>query len=302
MEPRDLELFLTLSEGLHFGDAAAALHMSPSAVTRAVQRLEAQVGAALFDRDNRKVRLTAAGVEFRQFARQTLEQWRALQMSLSDPANAVAGEISLFSSVTAAYTILARILPVLRREHPGLEIQLHTGDQAEALQRLVRGFEEVAVSARPEQLPPDIAFQALTSSPVRLIAPRVDCPVSAAIDAAGAGDIPWEGLPFIQPESGVVLQHVDRLFAALPRQPDTYARVSGNEAIVSMVGLGLGIGLVPEIVLDQSPLRDAIRVLTLPVALPPIVIGMATRSRNRERPAIEALWTVAASVYGAYDG
>lgn len=302
MEPRDLELFLSLSESLHFGDAAAAMHMSPSAVTRAVQRLEARVGAELFDRDNRKVSLTAAGVAFRQFARQTLQEWRDLQGNLAGRGAELQGEISLYSSVTAAYTILARILPVLRRDYPGLEIKLHTGDQAEALQRLKRGYEDVAVSAQPAQLPADIVFQPLTSSPLRLIAPRVDCPVSAAIDTAPSGEIPWSQLPFIQPESGVVLQRVEALFATLPTPPATQVRVSGNEAMVSMVGLGLGVSLVPEIVLEQSPLQEAVRVLPVPVRLPTIEIGIAARSRQLQQPAVQALWAVASEVYGAYDG
>ncbi len=302
VETKELELFLELSEVLHFGDAGAALHMSPSAVTRAIQRLEAQVGVPLFDRDNRKVSLTAAGLEFRRYARQTLQQWQELQLALAGDAKELRGTVSLFSSVTASYTILARILPTFRAEYPGLELKLHTGDQAEALQRLTRHYEDVAICARPERLPAEIQFQALTSSPVRLIGPRVACPVSAALDAAGENTIPWQQLPFIQPESGVVLQHVQQLFDALAQPPEIYARVSGNEAMVSMVSLGLGVALVPEIVLNKSPLQSSVRVLPLPAPLPAMIIGMATPARNMAKPAIEALWTVAATVYGAYDG
>ena len=61
MDIRSLQLFIDLAEELHFGRAAARSHMSPSAATRALQRLEAEVGNRLFERDNRSVRLTSDG-------------------------------------------------------------------------------------------------------------------------------------------------------------------------------------------------------------------------------------------------
>ena len=61
MTTHELEIFITLADQLHFGRASQTCNLSPSALTRAIQRLEEEVGQPLFIRDNRKVMLTAAG-------------------------------------------------------------------------------------------------------------------------------------------------------------------------------------------------------------------------------------------------
>ena len=57
-------------------------------------------------------------------------------------------------------------------------------------------------------------------------------------------------------------------------KPNIYASVSGHEAIVSMVGLGFGVGLVPELVINNSPLKDKIQILNVEPALQPFAIGL----------------------------
>ena len=61
MDLRNLELFLHLADSLHFGKSADAMAVSPSTLSRAIQRLEQKTGCVLFERDNRSVRLTPAG-------------------------------------------------------------------------------------------------------------------------------------------------------------------------------------------------------------------------------------------------
>lgn len=61
MDLRDLKTFLHLAESRHFGRSARAMHVSPSTLSRQIQRLEEDLGQALFIRDNRTVTLTEAG-------------------------------------------------------------------------------------------------------------------------------------------------------------------------------------------------------------------------------------------------
>ncbi|UZG98843.1 LysR family transcriptional regulator [Salmonella enterica subsp. enterica] len=72
MDLRDLKTFLHLAESRHFGRSARAMHVSPSTLSRQIQRLEEDLGQPLFVRDNRTVTLTEAGEELRVFAQQTL--------------------------------------------------------------------------------------------------------------------------------------------------------------------------------------------------------------------------------------
>ncbi len=72
LDLRDLKTFLHLAESRHFGRSARAMHVSPSTLSRQIQRLEEDLGQPLFVRDNRTVTLTEAGEELRVFAQQTL--------------------------------------------------------------------------------------------------------------------------------------------------------------------------------------------------------------------------------------
>ena len=65
MDLRDLKMFLHLAESRHFGRSARAMHVSPSTLSRQIQRLEEDLGQPLFVRDNRTVTLTEAGEELR---------------------------------------------------------------------------------------------------------------------------------------------------------------------------------------------------------------------------------------------
>ena len=66
MDLRDLKTFLHLAESRHFGRSARAMHVSPSTLSRQIQRLEEDLGQPLFVRDNRTVTLTEAGEELRK--------------------------------------------------------------------------------------------------------------------------------------------------------------------------------------------------------------------------------------------
>ena len=76
--------------------------------------------------------------------------------------------------------------------------------------------------------------------------------------------------------------------------PRIYAQVAGNEAIVSMVSLGLGIGVVPKIVLDNSPLADRIRIVEVEPTLDPYTLGLVVQKKNLENPLVCAFWELAA--------
>ena len=124
MDIRELRLFLHLAESCHFGKTAAAMYISPSTLSRQIQRLEESLGHQLFLRDNRTVQLTAAGEQLKKFAQETVLQYQQLQHALNHQSPSLTGELRLFCSVTAAYSHLPQILDQFRAEHPQVEIKL----------------------------------------------------------------------------------------------------------------------------------------------------------------------------------
>ncbi|STL47420.1 DNA-binding transcriptional regulator IlvY [Escherichia coli] len=92
------------------------MHVSPSTLSRQIQRLEEDLGQPLFVRDNRTVTLTEAGEELRVFAQQTLLQYQQLRHTIDQQGPSLSGELHIFCSVTAAYSHLPPILDRFRAD------------------------------------------------------------------------------------------------------------------------------------------------------------------------------------------
>lgn len=289
MDTRQLRQFINVAETLHFGRASEASHVSPSALSRSIQQLEAEAGVRLFERDNRTVLLTHEGNLFLDYARDTLTQWDVIRHALMEEAGELHGQVSMYCSVTASYSFLFDLLSEFRRDHPRIEIKLHTGDPEHALSRVLAGNEDIAIGARPGTLPNGVAFKSMQTSPLVFIAARErreHVRLSGCEPVADA----WAKTPMILSESGLSRQRVDAWFGKLGIQPEIYAQVAGNEAIVSMVSLGFGVGVVPRIVLDNSPLIGKIRVLDICPELEAYDVGLFTLEKKLKSPLINAFW------------
>jgi len=75
--------------------------------------------------------------------------------------------------------------------------------------------------------------------------------------------------------------------------PKIYSQVAGNEAIIVMVALGCGIGLVPKLVLEKSQLVNQVQIIKNAPELKPFTIGLCTRQQNLDNPRVRALWDIA---------
>ena len=301
MNIRLLSHFLALAEHLHFGQASVACNISISALSRSIRQLEGEVGARLFDRDNRSVTLTRKGQKFQHYAKNSTRQWRVICNELKEDTDDLQGEISLYCSVTASHSILFDLLNRFRPNHPGIEIKLHTGDPELAISRVIAGHEEIAIAALPESPPRGLSTCAITESPLVFIAANdssIVVPDSSATNNRhnnnGPGKKQWAEVPMILSESSLARSRVNQWFRDIRVNPRIYAQVAGNEAIVSMVSLGLGIGVVPKIVLDNSPLADRIRIVEVEPTLDPYTLGLVVLKKNLENPLVSAFWELAA--------
>lgn len=285
MDIRALNIFLHLARSLHFGRTSRACNLTPSALTRTIQRMEEELGVPLFRRDKRSVSLTPAGESVRRYAEETVERWQDLLRELADDET-LRGELSLYCSVTAATSILPPLLDGFRRTHPGVQIKLQTGDAAEALDRLHRREAEVTIAALPAHLPPPVVFVELARTPLVFIAPALD----TGLMAGHQRGIDWRSMPMIVAEHGLSRERIDRWFKDKAIQPSIYAEVAGNEALLAMVSLGCGVGVVPELVLKKSPLREQVRVLDAQPPLAPFIIGACTLDKHLNNPVVRAFW------------
>jgi len=291
MDHYALKLFLHLSETLHFGRTSQACHISPSALSRQIQRMEQEVGRKLFERNNRSVTLTTSGRDVRDYARTVLEGWQLLMDKLVEDGRDLKGEIRIYCSVTASLSILPKLLSAFRSAYPNVHIRLQTGDAAAAIQKVAAGDCDIAVSALPERMPPVLDFKILTETSLVFIAPRTTSSFSGALE----GNISWKGIPFILAERGFARRKIDAWFKYQGIKPNIYAQVSGHEAIISMVALGCGVGIVPKLVIEKSPLKNTVSVLKKQPLMNPYTVGICIQAKKIHSPLVRAFWDLADS-------
>jgi LysR family positive regulator for ilvC len=285
----DLAAFLHLSESLHFARSAKTLHMSPSALTRCIQRIEADLGQPVFQRTKRSVALTRAGEIFRDHARSQLAAHARLIEALAAETQAPSGELRVACTVTACHSVLPKLLARCRARYPGIHLQLSTSDAARCMQRLESDEVDVAVVPEPDEPARELSFVRLAHTELSLIAPRADRELARRARLTGNH---WTGLPVILPRRGLDRERIDAWLEQHAARPEVYAEVEGNEAILAMVALGCGVGVVPELVRKDSPLR---RIEQVSVAKPPrgYHVSLCAKSRTLTRRTAAVLWELA---------
>lgn len=291
MDFDELRLFLHLSRSLHFGHTSSECHISASALSRAIQRLERDVGHPLFERDNRSVQLTAQGVRFQQFASRVLDERDQLEQALGQEPERLRGTISIFATVTACQSFLPDLLSRFRRTYPDIHVRLETGDAAGALSRLDRGDVDIAVAALPERVPERWVTRILAYTPLGFVAPALACDVSRRV---AERSIDWAALPVVLPAQGLARVAVDRWFRQRRVVPNVYSEVTGNEAILSLVSTGCAVGVVPRLVMEQSPLLGKVRPLDVEPKLGEFRVGLCTGKSRLSDPLIAAFWEATA--------
>jgi LysR family transcriptional regulator, positive regulator for ilvC len=98
----------------------------------------------------------------------------------------------------------------------------------------------------------------LGRTPTVFVAPRVEGPVR---DAVTTRRIDWSRVPLVIPTHGVTRDYLNDWAARKAIVPTIYAEIEGHEAILALVALGCGVGVVPKLVLDNSALRDQVVVV-----------------------------------------
>lgn len=284
MDMKSLELFLHLSNSLHFAKTAQAKHISPSTLSRCIARIEEELAVSLLIRDNRSVILTEAGNLFKQYASSQVEQWKQLKLAVKLNKSELQGEINIYCSVTAAYSHLPPILDRFRSLHPKVEIKLTTGDSAVAVDQVLQHQVDFAISAYPEPFPARLQFFKLAEIPLSIFAPTINCAITQKVQQK---KIDWKNIPFILPEHGSIRSRFDTWYRNFKiGKPSIYAKVAGHEALLSMVALGCGVGVAPDVVVENSPVRDRVQCLPLTTLISSFDLGVCCYKTRSDEPLV----------------
>ena len=137
VELRHLRSFFAVAEELHFGRAAARLHISQPPLSQQIRRLEDELGARLFRRTKRRVELTPAGSAFLTEARQTLAQAERTVRAAQRAERGEQGELAVGYVTSATYGPLPDVIRRFRQRFPDVELRLQNLRSVEQRQALV---------------------------------------------------------------------------------------------------------------------------------------------------------------------
>ncbi|GAB5535832.1 MAG: LysR family transcriptional regulator [Rubricoccaceae bacterium] len=270
MEIRQIECFVAVAEERHFGRAAERVHLSQSALSRQIQRLEADLDVSLLDRTTRQAQLTAAGRAFLRDAREVLRWTVRARNAAKAAAEGRAGTLRLGFVSSAAADLLPRLLGAFRAQAPDATVHLVERYPDEILDALRAREIDFGISRGPFMRTDGLVVQDLKAEPLVVL-----MPAGHALSTRDA--IPLRELAtqsFVLPPRGNARGYLEAIYALCASAgfvPTTAEEAEPMATLVALVAAGLGITLAPE-----SVGRQAQRVVCRPLTDLPNGLAVTT--------------------------
>ena len=243
MELRHLRSFLAVAEELHFGRAAARLHISQPPLSQQIRRLEDELGARLFRRTKRRVELTPAGKAFLTEARQTLAQAERTVRAAQRAERGELGELGVGYVTSATFGPLPDVIRMFRKRFPDVELRLQNLRSLQQGQALVDRRIDVGF-VRPQVRDPRLVYEALWRESIVVALPR-NHPLTRRT-SVDISDLATELFVVVRPEESVGFN--DEIFGLCRKAgftPRVGYGVPDVQAASALVAAGLGISPVP---------------------------------------------------------
>jgi DNA-binding transcriptional LysR family regulator len=235
----ELHWFVVLAETEHVTDAAAELHISQPTLSRALARLEDEVGTPLFDRVGRRLRLNAYGEILLEHARRSLAEMRSASERIAALRDPDTGTVRLAFLHSQASWFVPDLLRRFRAEAPRVQFALIQGAAHDIVDALAGGRVDLAItSPRPD----GYRWRGLYLERLCLAVPRGHRFADRArIRLAEAGDEPFVALA---PEFGL-RQLTDELCAEAGIEPQVVFEAMEIPTMEGLVAAGFGVAVVP---------------------------------------------------------
>jgi DNA-binding transcriptional LysR family regulator len=257
MEVRQLQIFCALAEELNFTRTAERVHTVQSNVTTQIRALEEELGTPLFDRLAKRVVLTDAGLRFLPYAEKALAammEGRAAVCHGSQPA----GPLRIGAPESVLTYRLPEVLQTFRRRHPQVELIFRPHWDETLWEALEGGRLDMAIRMIDVITNPQCASVRLRTEAVYLVAhPEHALARKVAVEPA---DLAGEML--LLTEAGCAYRKkLDEMMAAYKVRAGNVTEFSSVEALKQCAMAGMGVGLLPEIVVAAELNRKQLRTL-----------------------------------------
>ncbi|GII29729.1 LysR family transcriptional regulator [Planotetraspora mira] len=249
MQFQQLAYFLAVAEARHFTHAAERMRVAQPSLSKQIKALETELGAPLFSRARGNVTLTPAGEALLPLARRMLADAETARREVAELAGLRRGRVRLGATPSLCAGLLADVLARFHGDYPGVELQVEEGGSRDLVRDLARGQLDLALIILP-----------LQSSDPSLVTEEILREDLVVASAAKPGRRPHmridelRGRPLVMFRRGYDLREAT-LTACRQAGFEPRFAVEGGEmdAVLRFVEAGLGVAVVPSMVLDGRP-------------------------------------------------
>ncbi len=276
----NIQKYMALIKTVEYGSftrAAEALSYSQSGISRMIHDLEKEWNVTLLERGRAGVRLTSDGLKLLPYAKNVCTEYMKLQMQVDELNGLQSGliRIGTFSSVATHW--LPNIIKEFQKDFPNIDYELLLGDYTEIEGWILEGRVDCGFLRLPAH--PDLETVFLEQDRLLVILPE-------SHPLANCGRFPVPALcddPFMLLEKGAKAE-ISEIFERCGLTPKVHFTTWDDYAIMSMVESGLGISILPELILKRTPYHIVAKELEIPAYRS---IGLALRDKKSASLAVK---------------
>ncbi|WP_344941129.1 LysR family transcriptional regulator [Actinomadura miaoliensis] len=281
MELQQMRYVVAVAETSNFTRAAERCRVVQSALSHQIARLERELGAKLFDRTSRRVRLTPAGEAFLPAARQALDAAERARAEVAAAAGEIRGRLAIGAIPTVTAVDLPTALKDFHLRHRQVRITLRSGASEELIEQVRQGTLDIGFLGLPVDLrPKGVRGRELARGDlVAMMAPDHPLAGEEHLDLHQLSDEPFVDFP-----AGTAARiQSDQAFAAAGVRREVAFEVTTVDFMARLIRQGLGIGMMPASFASELPDLPTVRVRDAPARVEHLIW-----SRFRPSPAAAA--------------
>ncbi|HET7266616.1 MAG TPA: LysR substrate-binding domain-containing protein [Oleiagrimonas sp.] len=278
MELRELETFRAVVDSGGMSHAAARLNRAQSSVTARIRQLESSLGVPLFERDGRRLRLTAAGDVLVGYTDRLLDL--ASEARAAVRRDSVCGRLRLGTMESVAATRLPEPLAAFHRRYPDVSVELQTAHSRDLQRQLQAGALDVAIFSG------EVDGERFVSQP--WYAEELVAVTAAGESLRDAKRLAGGTVLVFRGNGCAYRRRFEEWLQSLRVVPARILEFASYHALLAAAAAGVGCCVVPRAVLDIYPQRDAVSVHKLPARIARVRTAVVT-PRGRHLPALTRL-------------
>ncbi|MCK6559590.1 LysR substrate-binding domain-containing protein [bacterium] len=290
---RQLQYAVAVADSLSFRKAAESCHVSQPSLSAQLAQMEEALGVRLFERDRRRVLVTAAGRKIIERARLILRETVDLLESAHRSADPLSGTLRIGVISTLSPYLLPRLTAALREAYPRLTV-LWAEDKTDSLMQNLKGGTLDAALLALEAHIGNVEHEIIGSDPFVLATPAGH-PLGAKSSPAKATEL--KGANVLLLDDGHCFREQALAFCSNAKAHELEFRATSLSTLAQMVAGGAGITLLPEIAVATEARRAELAIRPFAQPAPKRTIALVWRSRSPLGPALRQLAATARAAY-----